>query len=95
MDKSKLQKVLALIDDRLEAIGPERAEHMVRIFELLSASFAQEENRPSVFLHGTGDNILLLPVNVDTLELLDILAATYSKVYAAVIGDKPSKGALH
>jgi hypothetical protein len=32
---------------------------------------------------------------VDTLELLDILAATYSKVYAAVIGDKPSKGALH
>jgi hypothetical protein len=95
MDKSEFQTISARIDERLAAMGTEGAAHMVRMFEMLSASFAEEDARPSVFVHGIGDNLMVLSVNVDALEMVGMLATAYAQMHDTFIGDKPEPGEIH
>lgn len=95
MDKKEFQDVSARIDARLAAMGTEGATHMVRIFELLSASFAEEDARPSVFVHGIGSNLMVLSINVDALEMVGMLATAYAQMHDTFIGDKPEPGDIH
>ena len=95
MDKDEFQKISTVIDGRLAAMGVEGATHMVRVFEMISASFANEENRPSVVIHGSGKNLVVLSINVDELEMVDILATAYAKMHDVFIGNKPAPGDIH
>jgi hypothetical protein len=91
MDKSEFQNISAVIDGRLAAIGIEGAMHMLRVFEMISASFAREEDRPSVLIHGSGKKLVVLSINVDELETVNILATAYAKMHDTFIGDIPPK----
>jgi hypothetical protein len=95
MDKKEFLELSARIDARVEAMGPEGALHMVRMFEMLSASFAREDKRPSLLLHGVGKNLLILSVNVEALDILDTLACAYTAMHDKIIGKKPAPGELH
>jgi hypothetical protein len=76
-------------------MGTEGATHMVRMFEMISASFANEEQRPTVLIHGVGNNLIVLSVNVDELEMVGMLATAYAKMHDTFIGDMPEQGELH
>ena len=95
MDKNEFQDVSARIDARLAAMGTEGATHMVRMFEMISASFANEDERPTVLIHGVGNNLIVLSVNVDELEMVGMLATAYAKMHDTFIGDMPEQGELH
>jgi hypothetical protein len=95
MDKDEFQTISAVIDGRLEAMGVEGATHMVRIFELISASFAGEDRRPTVLVHGVKHNLIVLSVNVDELDMVEMLATAYAKMHDTFIGDKPAPGDIH
>jgi hypothetical protein len=95
MDKRKFSEIIALIDARIETMGMERAGHMVCMFELLSASFAKEDARPSVLVHGMNDRLTVLSINVDELDTVGMLATAYSKMHDTFIGDKPEPGEIH
>ena len=95
MDKSEFQEVSTRIDERLAVMGEGRAAEMTRVFELLSASFANEEDRPSILIHGVGKNVIVLAVNTDALDALELMASAYANMHDTVIGDTPDKGELH
>ena len=95
MDKDEFQTISARIDARLAAMGTEGATHMVRMFEMISASFANEDERPTVLIHGVGNNLIVLSVNVDELEMVGMLATAYAKMHDTFIGDMPEQGELH
>ena len=95
MDKKEFQDVSARIDARLAAMGTEGATHMVRMFEMISASFANEDERPTVLIHGVGNNLIVLSVNVDVMEMVNMLATAYAKMHDTFIGDKPEPGDIH
>jgi hypothetical protein len=95
MDKDEFQTISAVIDGRLKAMGVEGATHMVRMFEMLSASFAEENARPSVFVHGIGNNLMVLSVNVEELDMVEMLATAYAQMHDTFVGDKPAQGDLH
>jgi hypothetical protein len=95
MDKEEFRALSAVIDGRLEAIGIEGATHMVRMFEMLSASFANEDERPSVMIHGAGKKMVVLSVNVEMVDMLEMLATAYTSMHEMFIGDKPEQGELH
>ena len=95
MDKKEFSEISAVIDGRLEAMGIEGATHMVRIFELISASFANEEDRPSVVIHGQGKSLAVLSINVDELEMVDMLATAYARMHDTFIGDIPPRGEMN
>jgi len=95
MDKSEFQEISTRIDARLEAMGENRAGEMTRVFELISASFAHEEGRPSILIHGLGDNVVVLAINSPPLEALELMSMAYMQMHDNVIGETPDKGALH
>ena len=95
MDKNEFQDVSARIDARLAAMGTEGATHMVRMFEMISASFANEDERPTVLIHGVKNNLIVLSVNVDELDMVGMLATAYAKMHDTFIGDMPEQGELH
>lgn len=95
MDNRDIEEISAVIDGRLAAMGVEGATHMVRIFELISASFANEEDRPSVVIHGHGKSLAVLSINVDELEMVDMLATAYAKMHDTFIGDIPPRGEMN
>lgn len=95
MDKSEFQEVSARIDARLEAMGTDRAAEMTRVFDLLSASFANEEDRPSILIHGMGNNVVVLAVNSPPMDVLEIMAMAYTQMHDIVLGEVPDKGELH
>lgn len=95
MAKSEVPAISAVIDGRLREMGVEGATSMLRVFELISASFANEEGRPSVLVHGNGSNLAVLSINVDELEMVDMLATAYAKMHDTFIGDKPAQGDMH
>jgi hypothetical protein len=76
-------------------MGVEGATHMVRMFEMISASFAGEDRRPTVLVHGVKHNLIVLSVNVEELEMVDMLATAYAKMHDTFIGDKPEQGDMH
>lgn len=95
MDKKEFQDVSARIDARLAAMGTEGATHMVRMFEMISASFAGEDERPTVLVHGVKNNLIVLSVNVDELDMVGMLATAYAKMHDTFVGDMPEQGELH
>lgn len=96
MAKSEFQEITDRIDARLEAMGQSRAAEMLQVFELLSASFAKEENRPSVFLHGVGERMVVLAINTgDELGALEMLLNAHMQMHEIVVGDVPPKEQLH
>jgi hypothetical protein len=95
MGKEEFRALSAVIDGRLEAIGIEGATHMVRMFEMLSASFANEDERPTVLIHGVGKKMVVLSVNVEMVDMLEMLSTAYTSMYGTFIGDKPEQGELH
>jgi hypothetical protein len=95
MDKSEFQTISDVIDGRLSAMGVEGATHMVRMFEIISASFAGEASRPTVLVHGIGDRIVVLSVNAKEFEIVDMLATAYTQMYDAFIGKIPEPGDMH
>jgi len=84
-----------VIDGRLKAMGTEGATHMVRMFEMISASFAGEDRRPTVLVHGVKHNLMVLSVNVEELDMVEMLATAYAQMHDTFIGDKPEQGDLH
>ena len=95
MDKSEVPAISAVIDGRLREMGIESATHMLHVFELISASFAYEKDRPSVLVHGNGKNLVVLSINVDEFEMVNILATAYAKMHDTFIGNKPEQGDMH
>ena len=95
MDKREFQAISAVIDGRLAVMGERRAGEMTRVFELLSASFANEEDRPSILIHGVGKNVIVLAVNTEAIDALELMASAYANMHDTVIGDTPDKGELH
>lgn len=95
MDKDEFQTISAVIDGRLAAMGVEGATHMVRMFEVISASFAGEGDRPTVLVHGNGAHLMVLSVNVDELEMVDMLATAYTKMHDTFIGNIPPRGEMN
>ena len=95
MDKSEFQEVSVRIDARLEAMGEGRAAEMTRVFDLLSASFANEDDRPSILIHGMGNNVIVLAVNTGAIEALELMSMAYVQMHDSVIGNTPDKGELH
>jgi hypothetical protein len=95
MDKDEFQTISTVIDGRLAAMGTDGATHMLRVFELISASFANEEDRPSVLVHGHGNNLAVLSINVAELEMVDMLATAYAKMHDVFIGDIPPRGEMN
>jgi hypothetical protein len=96
MDKNEFQQVVNLIDCRLDLMGAEDAAKMVRVFELLSASFAEEPERPSVLVHGTGgSNLVVVSVNSDPVAMVNMLGAAYAQMYDTFLGEAPDKGMLN
>jgi hypothetical protein len=96
MDKNEFQQVVNLIDCRLDLMGAEEAAKMVRVFELLSASFAKEPNRPSVLVHGAGENnLVVVSINSDPVAMVSMLAAAYTQMHDTFLGEAPDKGMLN
>ena len=95
MGKNEFQELCARLDARLAAMSEDRAKEMTRVFELLSASFANEECRPSILIHGIGHNVIVLAVNAAPLEALELMSMAYMQMHDNVIGEVPSKGELH
>lgn len=95
MDKSEFQEVCTRIDARLEAMSTDRAAEMTRVFDLLSASFANEEDRPSILIHGMGNKVFVLAVNSPPMDVLEIMAMAYTQMHDIVLGEVPDKGELH
>jgi hypothetical protein len=95
MDKDEFQAISSVIDGRLDAMGTEGATHMVRMFEMISASFAKETDRPSILIHGVGTQMIVLSVNVDMLETVEMLANAYSNLHDTFIDGRPEQGDMH
>jgi len=95
MDKSEFQEVSTRIDKRLDAMGEGRAGEMTRVFELISASFANEEDRPTILIHGVGNNVIVLAINTPPLEALELMSMAYMQMHDNVLGEVPDKGELH
>jgi hypothetical protein len=95
MDKDEFSSISAVIDGRLAAMGVEGATHMVRMFEMISASFAGEGDRPTILIHGVKNNLVVLSVNVDEFEIVDMLSVAYAKMHDTFIGNKPEQGDMH
>lgn len=95
MDKSEFQEARVRIDARVEAMGEGRSAEMLRVFDLLSASFANEDARPTILVHGMGNDVLVLAVNTPPLEALEIMSMAYMRMHDNVIGNTPDKGELH
>ena len=95
MDKSELQELSARIDGRLKEMNIEGATSMLRVFDLISASFAKEADRPSVLVHGNGNNLMVLSINTHELDMVGMLATAYAQMHDTFIGDKPEPGEIH
>lgn len=91
MDKKEFQEVSARIDARIAAMGTEGATHMMRMLEMISASFVGEDERPTVLVHGVKNNLIVLSVNVNEFEMVDMLATAYTKMHDSFIGDIPDR----
>jgi len=65
------------------------------MFEMISASFANENNRPSILIHGVGKQMVVLSVNVDMLEAVELLANAYSNLHDTFIDGRPEQGDMH
>lgn len=95
MGKDEFQTISAVIAGRLEAMGAEGATNMMRVFEMLSASFAQDQDRPSVVVHGNGRHMMVLSINTDEIEMIDMLSTAFTKMHDTFIGDIPPKGEMN
>ena len=95
MDTSEIKAISAVIDSRLENIGIAGTTQMLRMFELISASYVGEDGRPTVLVHGVGSNVVVLSINANEFQTVNLLAAAYTKTHDTFIGDKPEQGDMH
>jgi hypothetical protein len=92
---NEVKAISAVIDSRLENIGITGTAQMLRMFELISASYVGEDGRPTVLVHGVGNNVVILSINADEFQTVNLLAAAYTKAHDTFIGDKPEPGDMH
>ena len=91
MNKIEFDKISELIEARREKMGPINEAGMVRVFEVLSRSFAGEDGEGTVMITASGETLGLTVVNLDEAETLDMLGLVFTSMHASMMQGAPER----
>ena len=91
MDKKEFDKIAELIEVRREMMGVENADSMVRVFEIISRCFADEDGEGALLITSSNESLGLMALNVDPARTLDMLGLVFTSMHASMMHGAPER----
>ncbi len=91
MNKKEFKEIAELIESRREKMGSENADSMVRVFEIISRSFADENGEGALLITASNEALGLMVLNVDPARTLDILGLVFTSMHASMMHGAPER----